>query len=353
MNFNQAAGSATVVNARILAANLTGVQRYLSELLIRMPQVSPIAPPAPIAGVKGHLWEQFTLPRLTRGSLLWSPSNTGPLSVRKQLLTLHDVVPLDHPEWLNWKFAAWYRWLTPKLVHRVAHVITDSEFTKSRILDLMGVDPDKISVIPCGVDSRFKESGEAAQDAMRQELGIPTKSYVLSLGSLEPRKNLGRLLAAWETVVDKLPEEIWLVLAGTKGKSTVFRDVQFAKMPKRVYLAGRIPDELIVPLYSAALAFAYLSVYEGFGIPPLEAMACGAPVIVGNGTSIPEVVGDAGIQVDPFSVEAIADGLRQIVESSSLRKNLIEKGLNRAKLFSWDNAAADTWNIIERVSRDH
>ncbi|ACH82346.1 MULTISPECIES: glycosyltransferase family 4 protein [Acidithiobacillus] len=343
------------VNSRILGQSITGVQRYLLELLQRMPAggIQQIAPRHPISGARAHLWEQAVLPLRTRGHLLWSPSNTGPLAVSRQVVTIHDVVPIDHPEWLNPRFSAWYRFLTPKLARRVARVITDSEFTKARLLETTGVADNKVTVVPLGVDARFgPQDGDDVESAI-QKLELPTSRYVLSLGSLEPRKNLGRLLRAWAIIYRRLPEDVWLVVSGAKGKSLVFQDVPELKaLPPRVFLTGHVPDELLPSLYAGAIAFAYLSVYEGFGLPPLEAMASGTPTLVGNCASLPEVVGDAAVQVDPYDIDAIADGLQRLIEDASLRAVLREKGLERAGQFKWDKTAEQTWRVLAEAAED-
>lgn len=343
------------VNTRILSYPTTGVQRYLLELLQRMPAggIRQIAPRDALSGARAHLWEQTVLPLRTRGQLLWSPSNTGPLAVSRQVVTIHDVVPIDHPEWLNAQFAAWYRFLTPKLARRVARVITDSEFTKSRLLETTGVSDDKVIVVPLGVDARFVPQDREQVESSIHKLGLPTSRYVLSLGSLEPRKNLGRLLRAWELIHRSLPEDVWLVVSGAKGKSLVFQDVpELEALPPRVFLTGHVPDELLPSLYAGAMAFGYLSVYEGFGLPPLEAMASGAPTLVGNRASLPEVVGDAAVQVDPFDIEAIADGLHRLIEDASLRAVLREKGPERAGQFNWDKTAEQTWRVLAEAAEN-
>ena len=342
-----------IANTRILNGNLTGVQRYLSELLQRMPsdRIQHIAPHHPLSGTRAHLWEQAVLSLRTQGNLLWSPSNTGPLSVSRQVVTIHDVVPIDHPEWLNPRFAAWYRFLTPRLARRVARVITVSEFTRSRLLETTGVAHDKVIVVPLGVDARFVPQEKEQVECAIQKLGLPTNRYALSLGSLEPRKNLGRLLRAWQVICRHLPEDVWLVVSGAKGKSLIFQDVpELNTLPPRVFLTGHVPDELLPSLYAGAMAFAYLSVYEGFGLPPLEAMASGTPTLVGNRASLPEVVGNAAVQVDPFDIEAIADGLQRLIMDASLRAGLREQGLERAGQFNWDNTAEQTWRVLAEAA---
>ncbi len=341
------------VNTRILTTGLTGVQRYLLELMAAMPELSILAPLKPQHGLRGHAWEQLLLPVQLKGRLLWSPSNTGPLAVRRQVVTIHDVVPLEHPEWLNPRFAAWYRFLTPRLARRVVRVITDSEFTKSRLIETTDIDGDKVVVIPIGVSKRFVPSGARAIEGAVAAMKLPTKHYVLSVGSLEPRKNLGRLLKAWESTSAHLPDDVWLVVGGAKGKRLVFGDVpQLTALPPRVFLTGHIPDEHLPALYGGALAFAYPSLYEGFGLPPLEAMAAGTPVLTSEVASIPEVVGEAAVLVDPYDIDSIASGLQCLVEDSPLRRTLRTKGLERAERFTWERTAEQTWRVLQEAAAE-
>ncbi|PZA06814.1 MULTISPECIES: glycosyltransferase family 1 protein [unclassified Meiothermus] len=342
-----------VVNTRTLASKLTGVQRYTSEIVDRLGAgIERIAPRPALDGIAGHAWEQFVLPTQLRGRLLWSPSNTGPLLVRQQVVTVHDVVPLDHPEWLNPRFAGWYRFLLPKLLPRVRRIITVSEFSKTRILEHIRLEPWRVVVIPNGVDPRFHPRTQEEHDQIKERLGLPSSHFVLSLGSLEPRKNLGRLLKAWALVSTRLPEEVWLVVAGAKGKAQIFQEVSLEKLPPRVHFVGHVPDEYLPVLYSAASGFVYPSVYEGFGIPPLEAMASGTPTLTGNRTALPEVVGDAALTVDPFDVEAIADGLWRLVTDAELRQRLRQRGLERSKQFGWDSIAKHTWSVLQEAAAE-
>ena len=340
-----------VVNTKVLASHTTGVQRYLLELLARMPGLQQVAPATALAGIRGHAWEQLRLPASCKGKLLWSPSNTGPLAVRNQVVTIHDVVPLDHPEWLNRRFAAWYRFVIPRLARRVRHVIVDSDFTRQRLIAHSGISADRISVIHCGVDARFSPQTPVAIAAARAALQLPAGRYVLSVGSLEPRKNLGRLLSAWQRLLPELPPDIWLVLAGAKGKSLVFANVpELTCLPARVHLTGHVPDDRLPALYAGAEAFVYPSVYEGFGLPPIEAMACGTPVIVGNHASLPEVVGDAGMMVDPYDVEAIAAALMRLLTHADARNVLGARGRERAARFSWQATAEQTLAVLDRFA---
>src|SRR6185312_4950428 len=186
------------VNLRSQAAGLRGVQRYTAEVRRRLGErLRDIAPSRPLLGLKGHLWEQSVLPVMVGRGCLWSPANTGPLMTAEQVVTIHDVAPLEHPEWFNPHFAAWYRWLTPRLVKRVKKIITVSAFSRERLVKAAGASAAKIVVIPEGVDSRFHPHTALETRRMSAALAIPSVHYVLSVGALEPRKNLAGLLAAW------------------------------------------------------------------------------------------------------------------------------------------------------------
>jgi glycosyltransferase involved in cell wall biosynthesis len=196
------------------------------------------------------------------------------------------------------------------------------------------------------VDRRFSPKLAPEIDAVRRLLGIRSPAYALCVGSLEPRKNLRRLLEAWTRVHACLPPEVELVVAGDTGSSLVFESVPLGVTPPRVHFTGYVSDRHLPCLYAGALALIYPSLYEGFGLPPLEAMACGTPVITSNTTSLPEVVGDAAVLVDPQDVESIAIGLRQVLSSSSVRSVLRERGLVRARAFTWERTAEQTLELL-------
>lgn len=339
-------------NTRTLGSQLTGAQRYVSELTSRFgDRIELISPDQPLHGSRGHLWEQFVLPFKVGKRLLWSPSITGPLTIERQVVTIFDVVPLDHPEWLNPRFAAWYRFLTPRLAKKVRSILVISEFTKKQLIYHCPEAASKIKVVHLAADERFSQSGLVAISETRLRLAIPTPHYLVALGSLEPRKNLNRLLQAWAQIESKIPSDIWLVLAGSQGKKMVFGDVAMKELPPRVHLTGHVADALLPALYSGAIASIYPSLYEGFGLPPLEAMACGTPVLTSNVTSLPEVVGNAAITVDPLDAEAIADGLIRLVDDSALRLRLRSLGLKQASQFSWEKTASETWRVLQDAAR--
>jgi glycosyltransferase involved in cell wall biosynthesis len=336
-----------VVNLRSQSAALTGVQRYSLELCARMNgRIETLAPRQPLHGLIGHLWEQTMLPISLGRRLLWSPANTGPLTIAHQVLTVHDVASLDHPEWFDSKFGAWYRRMTPALAKRVRRVITVSEFSKQRLMAAAGVDGSRIEVIPNGVDQRFHRLKDGDIHDMRVRLRLPTDKYILSLGSIEPRKNLSRLLTAWSTCLARMPENIWLVIAGSNGEQHVFASTKLAEIPPRVHYTGFVPDQELPALYSGALAFVYPSIYEGFGLPVLEAMATGTPIIAANSTAIPELVGDAGLLVDVSDPREIAMPIMRIIEDENKRAELSARAIGRSLQFTWERAATSTLKVL-------
>jgi len=301
-----------------------------------------------LSGVKGHAWEQFVLPFKSGKSLLWSPSNTGPLFVKNQVVTIHDTVPLDHPEWLNPRFANWYRFLVPRLARRAKKIIAVSNFTKARIIETCNVPEDKISVVYNGVDQRFKPAEPEVIERAKQKTGIGSARYILSLGSIEPRKNLARLIQAWRKIENEIPEDIWLVLAGGMGAKRIFENVKLENLPARVLVTGHVEDDLLPALYSGALATAYVSLYEGFGLPALEAMACGCPTMASNANAIEEVVGNAALLINPHQLDEIAEGLLKLIRAEQLRQGLSQKGQQRASQFTWKQAAEKTFEILRK-----
>jgi glycosyltransferase involved in cell wall biosynthesis len=329
---------------------MTGVQRYTDELCKRLDgRVKRVSPQRPMHGPIGHLWEQLCLPRLVAGRVLWSPANAGPVSFERQVVTFHDIAVLDHPEWFGKRFAAWYRWLVPRLARRVKRIVAVSEFTKSRLIDSLGIDASKIAVIPNGVDESFRQADRVELCELRCRLPVPRSAYVLSVGSLEPRKNLATLLEAWSRCVDHIPPSVWLVISGIKGASQVFRSTPAMSLPRRVHLTGYVPEKELPALYRGAMTLVYPSVYEGFGLPALESMASGVPPIVGDNTSLPEIVGDAGLCIDPHNVSAIADAIIRMVNDVDLREEFSRRSLARSRLFDWNKTARATWNVLLEV----
>ena len=335
------------VNGRYAAKRLTGVQRYAVEIVRRLGDRCRVIGTDVPDGVRGHRWEQATLPLRCRGSLLWSPCNTGPLAVRRQVVTIHDATYADTPECFSRPFAAWYRFLLPRLACRVRRLMTVSEFSRNRLAELTGLAPTDIDVVPNGVDPRFAPPSADAVAAVRAKHDLPGP-YVLTLGSIEPRKNLATLLRAWPRVAERRPD-LTLALAG--GGNAIYGSVGIdpASLP-RVRLLGYVDDAALPALYGGCETFVFPSVYEGFGLPPLEAMACGVAVVCSDATALPEVVGDAAVMVNPKDADAMADAIVRLTDDPALRADLAVRGRARAALFDWDASADRVWQTLARAA---
>ncbi len=335
-----------VVNGRFLERRITGVERYGREILSRLGNrpvqrggraLRVIRSKGWVEGVRGHLWEQVALAgQVGPDQLLWSPANTGPLNVENQVLTLHDTTPLEHPEWFQPAFALWYRLFVPILVRRVRRVVTSSEYRREKLLRQFDLPARKLTVVPGGVDARVFHSGASSR------LDLPSR-YALFVGSLQPRKNLLRLLDAWERIKDTVPDA-WLLVAGTGGSA--FRPVHF-EVHERVKFLGVVPEADLPGLYANATVFILPSLDEGFGLTLLEAMACGTLVLSSRAGALPEVVADNGLFFDPLDVTEIANVLQRGLQDASLRTSFREKGITRAQCFSWDTSAEMLWQVFE------
>lgn len=341
---------AIVVNGRCLHRPVTGVERYTTEMLACLAdRVRVVARPRPAGGIGGHLWEQVRLPLLVgRHELLWSPANTGPLAVSRQVVTVHDVSPLDHPEWFHPGFAAWYRLLLPALARRVRRIITDSSFSRARILERLRLAEERVASIPCGVGPQFAPAPAEAIAAVRRRYDLPAP-YLMTVGSLQPRKNLATLFTAF-ALVRREASDVDLAVAGTSRAT--FGSPAVGRVPPGVALLGFVDDEDLPALYSGAAAVVVPSLYEGFGLTVLEAMACGAPVVVASGTALDDVAGDAALKVDARSAEALAEGLTQVLSDSTLRSTLRRHGLARARQFPWERAAEAAWRVLQEAADD-
>jgi glycosyltransferase involved in cell wall biosynthesis len=330
------------VNLRTLGYHITGVQRYLLGLLRHLPAtLDSVKPSQALQGIKGHLWEQLYLPTQLQHRLLWSPGNTGPLGVSRQVLTVHDAASLDHPEWFERKFALWYAAMLPRLIRKVRAIITVSHFSKERIISLTGVESERVNVIYNGVDERFQVAEPEAVKHARTNFGL-TSPYILFVGSIEPRKNLKILLEAW-----RLGGFAGATLAVVGAGGHLFPKLQFDSIPDGVLLLGPVSDDLLPALYSGAAGFVYPSVYEGFGLPPLEAMASGCPVAVSDIPAHREICGKTAMYFDPFVPEDISAKLEWLLKlDGTSRASLVKQGLQRAALYNWESAAAETWRVL-------
>lgn len=278
--------------------------------------------------------------------------NIPPFVQGKKVVTIHDMAFKRFPETVRFKTKMSLALNIKKTLQIADKIITVSNFSKDEIINLFNVDGDRIAVVPNGVDfNLFKPNYDEAkinEIKNKYKIGAP---YFLYLGTLEPRKNLIRLISAYNNYIKLTASSTLLVLVGQKGwmYDEIFEKVREFKLEKKVIFTGYVEDYEAPLLINGAIAFCFPSLYEGFGMPPLEAMACGVPVLTSNVSSLPEVVGDAAILVNPYSEEEITSGLIKLSNDEKLRKELSKKGLKQAKRFSWDNAATILNNIYKEL----
>ena len=266
----------------------------------------------------------------------------------KKIVTVHDMVYKSFPETVRGRTRYMLETGLKRSLKRADLVVTDSEFSRTEIIKYFPQAAEKLRVVPCGVDrDRFHpEENQTLLEETKKQLGL-CGEYFLYLGTLEPRKNLRRLMLAYDSFRKGKAEYPKMVLAGGKGwmNEELFRAIKELELEQDVVQLSYVPDGQIRALMSGALAFVFPSIYEGFGMPPLEAMACGVPVLTTHAASLPEVVGDSALICDPYQPEQMADGLEQLYQDAMLRKQLSEAGLRRARMFSWENAAAILYDV--------
>jgi glycosyltransferase involved in cell wall biosynthesis len=300
-----------------------------------------------------RLWQRLRLPipaEVITGPLdiFYSPDFVLPPTLRatRTLLTVHDLSFLHYPDAFVPSLRQYLERVVPRSVARADRVLADSKSTRDDLVAHFGTPPEKVQVLYSGVDTRFhpkKESGE--QKRLRGKYGIESP-YVLSVGTLQPRKNYVRLIKAFAN----LPlADLQLVIAG--GRGWLYEDI-FAEAEKhgdRVRILGFVDDADLPALLRNAALFAFPSLYEGFGLPVLEAMACGVPVVCSNASSLPEVAGDAALMVDPLDVDGLAETMARVLEDADLQQEMIDKGLAQAARFTWEVAARQLLDVFETL----
>jgi glycosyltransferase involved in cell wall biosynthesis len=321
-----------------------GVERVAREMTCRLPELRPeryrVLRPSPRqAHGRGHLWEQAFLPVAARAdALIYCPANLAPLAGRRNVIVIHDAAALRHPEWYSRPYAAYQRRVLPLLARRARLVITVSEFSRSELIDMLGLEPAHVEVVANGVDTaRFSPGADAG--AARRAHGLE-RPYALAVGTRIARKNAAAL-AATGRCLDELGIE--LVLAGS-GRSYMHAG---SAPPGRTL--GYVEDDLLPGLYAGAELLLMPSLYEGFGLPCLEAMACGVPVVAADRGALPETCGGAAILVDPEEPDALAGAAVTAATDGPRRALLTEAGLRRAAELTWDRTAAETDALIGRL----
>jgi glycosyltransferase involved in cell wall biosynthesis len=310
-----------------LAQTQAGTARYLRALLARNDyvQLGQQGSGRLATVMRDAFWYPVALPRAAEQrnvDVLHCPTFRAPISSTSMplVVTVLDLAVLRHPGMFNQWSRRYSRFAVPRVVQAASAVISISEFTKREVVDVLRTPAEKVHAIPIAVEAPFTAEGARAEG-----------DYVLAVGTLEPRKNLGRVVEAAKRIGAELR------VVGAEGWGGVKVDGW----------VGRVSDEELAALYRGARVVAYPSLYEGFGLPVLEAMACGAPVVTSRGGATEEVADAAGVLVDPLDVDSIAAGLE---EAAARRDELRAAGLERAKAFSWDRVASETWAVYESVA---
>ncbi len=341
------------INARFLTQSTTGVQRTATELVKALDEIIEITPgladqirftmlvphnfkhdlklrniPVRVVGrLTGHAWEQFELPWYSRNGILVSLCNTGPLVKRQQMVLIYDASPFVVPETYSRAFRTWYRFLYPVLGWRARRIITISEFSRSELIKYAGIAAEKISVTGLGADHVL---AVVPDYSVLSKLKYPWRPFLLAVSSRSPNKNFPMLADACSKVSN---DEFQLVVAGGNNKR-IFQQQEIKECDNLQFL-GYISDQQLRALYEKAHGFVYPSLYEGFGLPPVEAMTCGCPVILSDIPPHREICEDAAIYCDPKRSESIAEQMSLLLENRSLREELTEKGRKQAVQYTW------------------
>ena len=363
------------VNA-LQAGNRSGTGRYTYELVRWLPSVSqdidfivawPDSIPHPELehperttfmniNTHGHfsriIFDQFTIKTKCEQSgagAVHYPANFGRFgSQDNMVVTVHDLSYMRHPEWFRNERAIYYRYAVKCSVRNASRIIVDSKTTAIDLAELVGADENKIDVVPLGVNRNFHPADVEKCGDVKKKYDLPD-DFLLFMATIEPRKNVINLIKAWSNIAHKCSFD--LVIAGRNGwkVNPILKTAAESSHKDRIHFPGFIDDEDQAAILSAAHAFVWPALWEGFGLPPLEAMACGTPVLTSNLSSLPETVGDAALMVNPHNIDAIAKGIMDISTDTELRETLVKKGLERAAKFTWKRTAELTLNTYRTV----
>jgi len=308
-----------------------GVERVARELVRRLPALAPeryrvVAPTPRLAHRAGHAWEQAVLPiEARKAQLVLSPANSSPLVGRRNAVFIHDLAPLVEPRWYGGAYGRWHRLLLRRAASTAQLAIAPSETVRVQLVELLGMSPDRTAVAPLGVDAAFHP--DIDPEPLRRRLRLE-RPYVLGVGTAVERKNLGLLDRAAPALAT---EGLDTVIAG--GERGYMRSERPDGGARRL---GYVPERDLPALYAGAAVLALPSLYEGFGLPCIEAMACGTPVVATDRGALPETCGDAALLIDPGDPDALAEACLLAANDASTRDRLTVAGLARAATFTWE-----------------
>lgn len=322
-----------LADARWIAPH--GIGRFAKEILDRLPQVERLVGGPKLLSPLEPLWLSAQI-AYRRPQVYFSPGFNPPAwSARPYVFTIHDLIHLHFAEEKSTSKTIYYDLLVRRAARKAVRVLTVSEFSKTQILEWAGLQDEQVVVVGNGVSEAFTPEG------IKHSPGYP---YIFSVLNTKAHKNLPALLKAFS--ISRAREDYHLVLRLTPNPA-VFTMLESLGIQHKVHFAGLLSDQELASFYRGASLFVLPSLYEGFGLPPVEAMACGTPVVVSNLTSLPEVVGDAALLVDPTEPEAIARAIEQVLDDSALHSQMSERGLRQAQQYSWDITTAKTWAVLE------
>ena len=316
------------------------------------PNFRTVLEPSPNYSIREQLHVPWVLLR-ERPDVFHAPHYVLPPAVRcRSVVTIHDTIHLTFPQYLPHRLAyAYARASMWTAAHRSARILTVSEASKRDILHFFDVPPEKVVVVYNAIDERFSREPLAEDVERVRERFQLHQRFVLYVGNIKPHKNLERLIEAFHALRQRGLDDLKLLIIGDEISSypSLRRAVHRHKLHKHVRFLGYLPDDTLAIMYRLASVFVFPSLYEGFGLPPLEAMASGTPVVTSNLSSLPEVTGDAAVLVDPYDVDAIEAGIRQVLDDPILAADMRRKGLLRARQFSWEQSVTKTWEMYQEI----
>lgn len=348
-----------VVNGRFLTQKATGVHRYAFEICNKLHEMGVdfhVAIPNKInsdykfsfntvkcGSLKTHLWEQISLPKYLKRigkPLLISFTGGGVLNYDNQIMTIHDVSHERYPEWFAKNYYRYYHYLMPRTARKSHAVLTVSEFSKSEIINTFGLDKDKIYIVHSNVPFHSKPTRE---EILNYKPDTDEK-YIIAVSNMDPRKNFLRLAEAFSKIEDK---SLKLYIIGMQTKAFNTPDLQ-KLIGENIVLPGYIDDTALQKMYQNAILSVYPSLYEGFGLPPLESMTYGCPAIVSDIPALREISEDAALYVNPYDVKDMTQKINLLIKDERIRKQLQSRGMEQIKKYSWDKSAKQVYELAEK-----